>query len=81
MHVRQVKAAHEHLDEVANRRNQRLREIELEYRDLKIDTSGEFGEANRLLMQAKHEADQRRKEAAKYRAELEQLQKQQTANK
>ena len=77
----QAEAAHEHLDAVCERRNQRLREIELEHRDLKIDATGEFAEANRLLMQAKNEANQRREEAAKYRAQLAQLQKRQATNK
>lgn len=71
-----AEAAHEHLDVVCQRRDQRLREIELEQRDLKIDSSGEVAEATRLLMNAKHEANQRRNEAAKYRAQLAQIQKQ-----
>ena len=73
---RQAGAAHQNLDVVSNRRNERMRQISEEYRDLQIDASGEIAEATRALMQAKHDANQRREEAAKYRAQLEQLRKQ-----
>jgi hypothetical protein len=53
-----------------------MRQISEEYRDLQIDASGEFAEANRVFLTAKHEANQRREEAAKQRAQLAQLQKQ-----
>ena len=73
---RQAEVSQARLDEVANRRNERMRQISEEYRDLQIDASGEFAEANRVFLTAKHEANQRREEAAKQRAQLAQLQKQ-----
>ena len=77
---RQAETAHARLDEVSNRRNERMKQISEEYRDLQIDASGEIAEANRVLMQVKHHASQSREQAAKRRQQLAELQ-QQVANK
>jgi hypothetical protein len=76
---RQAEVAHARLDEVANRRNERMKQISEEYRDLQIDASGEFAQAQKVFLDAQHAVGNNKEQAQQYRARLAQAKQQQSA--